>query len=335
MIDLASLTSIILSVYKINTLIELRGQIMNIELTLKKSNSRSKGIFLVIVSSILWGISGPIAQYLFKSKKINTEWLTDTRLLLSGIIFLILLYIKNGKKIFNIWKSKYGRRNLILFSTLGLIGTQYGYFATVKYCNAATATILQYLSPVIVVIYLILHNRNFPGQKECISIILALLGTFFIVSKGNIHSISISGTALFWGILSAFAAAYYVLQPNYIIKRWGCDIVLGWGMFLGGLFFSFVHPIWKTEGIYTINTILGIAFIVILGTLLAFYWYSASTKYISPSETSLLSCVEPLSSTILSIVWLNIPFGIFDILGGLCIISTVIILSYKKEGKSD
>lgn len=302
---------------------------MNSELLLK-SNSRSKGIYLAVISSMLWGISGPTAQFLFSYKGISPEWLSETRLLSASIILLIFLYIKKGKKIFDIWKSKYGRRNLILFALFGMIGTQYGYFATIKYCNAATATILQYLNPVIIVLYLVISTKKPPSSRECISIVLALLGTFLIVTKGNIHSLSISNLALFWGILSAFAAAFYVLQPHYIISKWGCDIVLGWGMFIGGLIFSFIHPIWKIQGSYTFGTILGIGFIIIFATLIAFYWFLASTNYISPSETSLLSCIEPLSSTIVSIAWLNIPFGVFDIIGGICIISTVLILSSRE-----
>lgn len=296
-----------------------------------KFNLRTKGILLVVISSMMWGVSGPVAQYLFESKNINPEWLVTTRLLSSGLIFLIMLYVKNGKKIFDIWKSKYGRRNLIVFSIVGLVGTQYGYFATIKYGNAATATILQYLSPVIIVAYLAICSKRLPNARENLSIILALLGTLFLISKGNIHSLAISNLALFWGILSAFAAAFYIVQPSYIIKKWGCDIVLAWGMFLGGLVFSFVHPIWRIQGEYSINSILGITFIVIFGTLIAFYWYLASTKYIKASETSLLSCIEPLSATIVSILWLSIPFGIFDIIGSICIVSTVLILSYNKK----
>ncbi|MBP2034161.1 drug/metabolite transporter (DMT)-like permease [Clostridium algifaecis] len=298
---------------------------------ISKLNLRTKGILLVVISSMMWGVSGPVAQYLFQNKGINPEWLVTTRLLLSGLIFLIIMYIKTGKKIFNIWKSKYGKRNLILFSILGLVGTQYGYFATIKYGNAATATILQYLSPVIIVAYLSIKSKKSPNLRENLSIILALLGTFFLISKGNIHSLAISSLALFWGVLSAFAASFYVVQPAYIIKKWGCDVILAWGMFLGGIAFSFVHPIWKLQGKYSMDSILGIAFIVIFGTLIAFYWYLASTKYIKASETSLLSCIEPLSATIVSILWLNIPFGIFDIIGSICIVSTVLILSYNKK----
>ncbi|AZV55661.1 DMT family transporter [Clostridium sp. AWRP] len=303
---------------------------MNTQITLK-NNSRIKGILLVVSASMLWGVSGPVAQYLFQKKDISPEWLVDIRLLLSGGFLLIFLYLKNDKKIFNIWKSKYGRRNIILFSIIGLIGVQYGYFASIKYGNAATATILQYLSPVIIVCYVSLKSKELPTLRETLSILLALLGTFFLITRGNIHSLAISNLALFWGVLSAFAASFYVVQPAYIIKRWGCDIVVGWGMLLGGIFFSFVHPFWRIQGKYSINSILGITFVVVFGTLISFYWYLDSTKYIKASETSLLSCIEPMSATIVSILWLHISFGIFDIIGSILIVSTVLILSYNKK----
>lgn len=274
---------------------------MDTQITLK-NNSRMKGILLVVSASMLWGVSGPVAQYLFQKKDISPEWLVDIRLLLSGSLLLIFLYLKNGKKIFNIWKSKYGRRNIIFFSIIGLIGVQYGYFASIKYGNAATATILQYLSPVIIVCYVSFKSKELPTLRETLSILLALLGTFLLITRGNIHSLAISNLALFWGVLSAFAAAFYVVQPAYIIKRWGCDIVIGWGMLLGGIFFSFVHPFWRIQGEYSTDSILAITFVVVFGTLVSFYWYLDSTRYIKASETSLLSCLEPMSATTVSIL---------------------------------
>ena len=36
-------------------------------------NSRAKGILLVIVGTMLWGISGTVAQFLFQQKGFDTE----------------------------------------------------------------------------------------------------------------------------------------------------------------------------------------------------------------------------------------------------------------------
>ena len=50
-----------------------------------------------------------------------------------------------------------------------------------------------------------------------------------------------------------------------------------------------------------------------------------------PSESSILGCIEPLSATILSVLWLNVSFGLPELIGTACIIFTVILLSFSKK----
>ena len=294
-------------------------------------NSRAKGILLVIVGTMLWGISGTVAQFLFQQKGFDTEWLVVVRLLISGFLLLLYGYIKKDKNIINIWKSKEDSIKLILFGAIGMLGVQYTYFAAIKHGNAATATILQYLSPVIITCYLIIRNKKFPNIKQLIAIGLALIGTFFIITGGNIHSLSLSHLALFWGICSAFCSAIYTLQPVNLLKKYSSISVVGWGMVIGGLAFSFIHSPFDFSGELSFITIISSAFIVIFGTLIAFYCYLESLKYLVPTEASILGCIEPLSATILSVIWLNVHFGIAEFIGTTCIILTVIILSFSKE----
>ena len=292
---------------------------------------RIKGIILVIIGAMLWGISGTAAQYLFQKKGFSPEWLVVIRLLSSGIILLLYTFMKGEQNIWEVWKSKNDALSLIFFSILGMLGVQYTYFAAIKYGNAATATILQYSSPVIITCYLAIRNKKIPKLKEIIAIGLAMLGTFFIITKGNIHSISISRLALFWGIASAFAAAFYTLQPRLLLRKWGSILVVGWGMLIGGIAFSFIEQPWNCTGIWSTNSILAIIFVVLFGTLIAFTCFLESLNYIKPTESSILSSAEPLSAAILSVLWLHEELGISQWIGTACIITTIIILSRIKQ----
>lgn len=294
---------------------------------------RTKGIMLVIIGAMLWGVSGTVAQFLFQEKGFSAEWLVVIRLLVSGIILLLYALIKGNQNIWKIWETKHNCWSLIIFSIIGMVGVQYTYFAAIKYGNAPTATILQYLSAVIIACYLIVFNKKVPNLNEIIAIILAIIGTFFIITKGNVHSLSISKLALFWGISSAFTAAFYTLQPRFLLAKYGSTIVVGWGMIIGGIAFSFIHQPWNFTGKWSIASIFAVIFVVLFGTLIAFCCYLESLKYIQPTETSVLSCVEPLSAAILSIYWLHVPFGVPEWTGTLCIIVTIIILSRVKNKK--
>ncbi len=212
-----------------------------------------------------------------------------------------------------------------------MLGVQYTYFAAIEYGNAAAATVLQYLGPAIITCFLAIRAKRMPSAKELLAVLLAVAGTFILVTHGNVGSLSISGLAVFWGISSAFALAFYTLQPHRLLKKWGSAIIVGWGMLIGGAALSLIRPPWKFEGEWSLPAYAAIVFIIIFGTLIAFYCYLESLKYLSASETSLLACAEPLSAAFLAVIWLHVPFGISEWLGTLLILATIALLSIKKK----
>ena len=135
------------------------------------------GSIFCIIAACLWGISGATGQYLFKNTGMTPEWLVSTRMLFSGLFLLGLYQFQHGG-VFEIWVDKQDRIDILLFSLIGLLFTQYGYFASINHCNPATATILQYLAPIMIVVYLSIRYRKLPTKIEALAVIGALFGTF-------------------------------------------------------------------------------------------------------------------------------------------------------------
>jgi drug/metabolite transporter (DMT)-like permease len=128
------------------------------------------------------------------------------------------------------------------------------------------------------------------------------------------------------------ALAFYTLSSAQLLKKWHSIIVVGWGMLIGGISMYLISPsVFPSNIIWDIDTLLLILFVVVFGTLFAFLLFIESIRYLSPTESSLLSSVEPLSAVIASIAFLHVPFGGFQALGGMCIILTVFLLSQKKK----
>lgn len=291
---------------------------------------RTKGILLVLIAATFWGVSGSVAQFLFHQQGFSSGWLVVIRLLFSGAGLLLFAHTAGKQKIWSVWKNKHDILQLIIFGVIGMLGVQYTYFAAIQYGNAATATVLQYLAPVIIAAYLCLKSKSWPSKNESIAIILALGGTFLLVTRGNVSALSISLPAFIWGILSAFALAFYTLYPGRMLAKWGSLITVGWGMLIGGVAFSFISPPWVFQGTWSLPSFVAVVFVVIFGTLIAFFCYMESLKYITASEASLLACVEPMSAAFLAVVWLQVSFGVAEWIGSLAIIATVFILSVKK-----
>lgn len=291
--------------------------------------NRKKGIVLVLMAALFWGVSGTVSQYLFQDLHISPEWFTTVRLLSAGIILTLIAFKREGKRIFDIWLHKADIIGVIIFGVIGMIGVQYTYLAAIKHGNAATATVLQYIGPAFVTSYFILKAKRYPTKNEILAVCLALLGTFLLVTHGNFNTLSISKEGLFWGLLAAFGLAFYTIQPIELLKRYGSTIVVGWGMIIGGLVFSFVHAPWKFEGEWYVSTNFAFLFVVLCGTVLAFYSYLESLKYLSATETSLLACTEPLSAAITAVLFLGVSFGWIDWLGTILILLTIVVLSKK------
>ncbi|WP_316779510.1 DMT family transporter [Pedobacter antarcticus] len=294
-------------------------------------NESIKGYLLAFTAATLWGVSGTFGQFLFEFRDINPGWLVTLRLLFSGIILLSVSISKADNQLFKIWKNRNDAIQLVLFSILGMLAVQYTYFEAINQSNAATATVLQYLGPVMIACFYALKERRVPSGLELAAIALALCGTFLLVTHGSIHTLTITRPALFWGLLSAVALAYYSIQPVQLLKKYSSLNIIGWAMFIGGLAFTFVYPVWEVKGTWDTQTYAYTAFVLVLGSLVPFYMYLSSIQLIGAKKSSLLACAEPLSATFMAVIWLDVPFGQMEIWGTICIITTIMILTQIKK----
>ena len=156
----------------------------------KPNNMHRKGFVLGITAAFLWGITGALGQFLFQEKNMDVAWLITIRLLVSGILLLALaLYRK--VPIFSIWSTRKDTLQLVVFGLLGVLGVQYTYFAAIEQSNAATATILQYLAPIMITLYFVVRNKKIPLKNEITAILLAMVGVFLLVTHGNVSTLCI------------------------------------------------------------------------------------------------------------------------------------------------
>ena len=288
---------------------------------------------MALTSAVLWGVSGACAQYVFQNKDLTIGWLVTVRLLLAGSLLLGYAHWR-GQDVWRIWQTQRSAVSLLIFGLLGMLAIQYTYFAAIQYSNAATGTVLQYVGPVLIALYFACVRRRWPTRAESLAVMLAFLGTVLLVTHGDWTALQVSPVALFWGLASAVALAFYSIQPERLLQENEATVLVGWGMLIGGLGFCGVSKPWHVPGEWDIATLLAVVFIVLFGTLFAFYGYLVAVQKIGPETTSLLACAEPLSAAVVAVLWLKVPFGLLDWLGSACIMATIFLLSYKAPDAS-
>lgn len=295
------------------------------------SRTKFSGLLMALSSAIFWGISGTCAQFLFEKKSIDPSWLVTWRMILAGIILVVFSLTQEKRNTFLIWKKPSSAIQLLLFGLLGMVAVQYTYFYSISLSNAATATILQYIGPVFVLAYFAFKNRKWPILAEFGALFLALAGTFLLVTHGSLTELVISEEALIWGILSALALAFYTIQPVGLLRLFSPSAVTGWGMLIGGVSFSILTQPWYVSGVWDWQTVAAMGYIVMFGTVLAFYFFLRSVTLIGATTASLLCSVEPLAAALTAVIWLGVSFVGMDWLGTFFILQTVVLLTLSKE----
>lgn len=290
-------------------------------------SKRRRGICMAVCGGIFWGGSGVAGQYLLQNCGFDTGWLVTVRMVLAGIVLLAIDAVQHHGDIFSVWKNKQNLRELLIFALGGMLCVQYSYFACIQYGSAAAATVLQYLMPAFIVLYTMLKTRKLPPPVQVLCVFLAIGGTFLLVTHGNPHTLVIPLIALLWGVFSGLTGAVYTMTPKRLIREWRASLIVGWGMLIGGIALGLIMRPVSSGGTWTTLSTLVFFYLIVFGSVLAFWLYLGSTKYIQPAEAGVLASVEPLTAIILSVVLLAQPFGFMDFLGSICILATVVILS--------
>lgn len=297
-------------------------------------NKRLIGFLLVVAGSFFWGIGGTVAQQLF-SLGIDVGWLVSTRLVIAGILLLLTQAIfKDRKQIIHIWQDKSSALRLVIFAVFGMLAVQYTYMASIKEGNAAVATLLQYLAPVMIIVWVVLRGQSKFTKKDAVTIILALGGSFFLLTNGSLSALAVPLPAIIWGLLSGVTLAFYTLYAIQLLRRFDSLVVVGWAMFLAGVTMSFFKAPWDVDvSSWTGTTILYLVIVIIFGTMLAFWFYIESLKTLTAKETSLLGNIEPLTAVLATVLWLKEPFGSFQWFGATLILVMMVYIALKAERK--
>lgn len=299
----------------------------------EKTNSNNKkrevilGTFLTIIGGILWGISGVCGQFLFQNKEVTASWLVPIRLVTAGVLLLCYYFIRIKGKTFDIWRSKRNRGDIIIYGLAGMMLCQYSYFQTIEWSNAGTATVIQYLGPALIVVWVCLRTKRLPEKKEVLGVTLAVTGIFLIATHGNPTSLALSQKALIMGLISAVSVVIYTVKPTRLQAQFDTPLVLAWGMLIGGVVLMAVFRPWNYQVIFDGEAFVALAFIIIFGTMAGFSMYLTGVKMIGSVKASLFSCVEPVASMVLTAVWMKVSFTTPDLIGTLLVIATIIILA--------
>lgn len=296
---------------------------------MQAKGNQKKYIIFGAIAATFWGLAGIIAKYVFEVPQMTPLFLTQIRMIFAGGI-MVLLALFMGRHPFAIFRNFRDLIQLLVYGIIGMIPDQLFYFMTVNYGNASIATILQFVGPFFVMIYMALIHRQLPRRIEIISAVVAFIGVATVATDGKFTQLAITPAVLFFGLMSAVGVMTTTVSPRKLLQQYDALTITGWGILIAGIALSLFHPVIPHVNLSPMNFV-EIAGVVVIGTIIPFLLFSVSLKYVNPTIMSLLDAFEPLTATFGSVVLMGLSLSFAEIIGSALIIIAVIGLNYQPK----
>lgn len=292
-----------------------------------KSDTR-QGFLLIITATLLWALAAPIAKYLFNAG-ITPADLVQARVTYTFFI-LAFFFIGFKRDLLQIHKKDIG-----YFIRLGIGGfalVQYTYFYAISQIDVGIAIALQYTAPSMIVIYSAFFLGKKINRNTIIAILLALAGCYLVVGAYQVYWIDLNLNGILGALFSAMVFAFYTLYGKKGLQKYPASTVFFYVVLFAALFWNIINPPFNLVGKgLSWSVWVGIMAIAIIGTLIPFGLFFMALKKLDPIRLSVTSTLEPIFATITAFFFLGEALSNWQIIGGLLIVASVILMTMTKE----
>ncbi|MFZ5967747.1 MAG: DMT family transporter [Bacillota bacterium] len=281
----------------------------------------------VLLAVILWGLS-------FLSIKVTLIVLPPMTQafirfsIASLVLYVLLKYNEPGVKL--------DKKDLPMTLLAGVLGiTLYFYFENngVKLISASSASMIVATVPILTLIGDFIVFKSPLTKKKIISVILSVIGVYFIVGAGSNGQQSES---TWFGYLMMFGATIawvvYTIMTKSLFNKYSELVIVYYQTIFGTVallpFAIFEKTNWSAV---TDSIVLNLVFLGVFCSALANYFYVYAMEKIGVSICSLLMNFVPVVTVIASYFILKESIALSQLLGGLLVITAVYICNLEKE----
>ena len=271
---------------------------------------------------LLIATSGPLGRSLTMNPFQSIWW----RALLS--LFILIVIIKWSKFNWSLKKIK-GRKTLLLSGVLMAIHWV-TYFYALQLSGIAIGMLSLFTYPVITAFLEPLFTKHKVNLIQVLLAIIICLGMYLILPEFSLENTKTQG--ILWGTLSALSYSLRNLVLKSSVNNVEAPVIMFYQMLVTTILLFpslFFFPLDEVPS--ALPALLSLA---LFTTCLGHSLFIRSFKNFSVSTVSILSSIQPVYGIILGILFLNETPSITTLIGGVLILSTVVIegvLSTKKS----
>lgn len=311
------------------------------------ASRRAEGYALVLLSAACWAGGGLMAKWLFSAPGPATaSWpfppldiavdplvLSAARAALSLVMVAIYLLAARRDLLAVRWRDA---PFLTIFGVLGLAMVHFAYFKTISLTGVATAILLEYLAPVIVLVFSVLLLGERLTWALPTAVALSVTGCALMVGAIGGDGLVVSGEGLAWGLASAVFFAGYTLMGRYAARRYAPWTLLVYGLAAATAFWLIVlgGPGRIASLLSDWRALAAVSAVALVSTVVPFGAFLKALHLIEATKASVTSTVEPVLAGIAAWFIFNEHLGIVQLLGAGLVIAAV-VLSQAKTSTPD
>jgi drug/metabolite transporter (DMT)-like permease len=261
----------------------------------------------------MWGVAATLGRAAFTGRllpkgqalrPIDPLILSQSRTTFSFIVLLIALVLLRGWNRLRLPVSDF--RRMFVLGILGVAASNYLYYLAIQRTNVATAIILQYTAPILVLLYTVARGLQKPTIQRIAAVGLAVTGIALVIGIFGSSGLRLDAIGVVAALGAAFSFAFYNVGGHSILARYDRWTVLLYVIFSASLFWIVVNPPWKIAAAhYSVDQWLFLLAFSLISVLGPFSLYFAGLQHLEPTRAIVVSCLEPVFSIVIAAVALG------------------------------
>lgn len=299
--------------------------------------SQAIGAVMYLVAAFLFALNGSVAKAQIEAG-LSAAQVTEIRTL--GCAVLLLLFIAITRP-----RSLRVRRAeipfLLLFGVLAYAMTPFLYFLTVELLPVAIASLLAFLAPVLVALWLRFGKHEPVGPGIWVALALVIGGLLLVSQVWS--GMTLNPLGVLYGLLTAAALAAYLLLGEEGAKRRDVMSLAFWGFAIATVTWSILAPWWDFpwdlmdtttslfDGAMTGVPVWSLVVLMVIVSVVPFVLVLMSLQRIGAQRGGILGTTEPVWAALIAFAMLGEIITPIQGVGGLIVLAGVIVAEFASQ----
>jgi len=280
---------------------------------------------LPVIAVMIWSLNIVVTRY--AADLISPVSISFYRWL---IAFLILTPFMLGK----VWEQRQlimqHWLQLAVLSAFGMVLYQGLAYTAAHYTTATNMGLINAFIPVFTILVSFFILKDIPNRFAIMGSILSFCGLIYVMAQGNLSALWQSGAH--WGDLLMVVAVFFYAFYGVFLKKWQLKIPLLISLYIQIAFALIYHlPFIAWLGLDSLNTanLSSVLYAGIFPSLIAPFVWMLVVQQIGPNRTSIFMNLMPVFTAIIASLWLAESWTIYHTLGGVLILTGVVMAQKK------